>query len=307
MAEGDAPLAKVLPLVRRVPLVLDVDTGVDDALAILFALRSPRVDLQAVTCVVGNVDVDSVVRNTLQVLDAAGAQGVPVGRGCEEPASPGRAVHGADGMADLGLPEPRRGPVAGHAVELLRRTLSAARRPVTVVACGPLTNLAMLLRQHPGVQPAIGRIVAAAGHAPGPRADTLEDFNGSHDWDAVDVVSRSGVPVTVYGVELMSEVVLAPEEVRRVGAPGGQPAGTAGDAVPAVARLLLEHQLARSGGVSARIGDAGAVVCAVEPSLLATRRRPWLHGTPPRPSATVHVGFDVDARRCAGSFLQAVT
>jgi pyrimidine-specific ribonucleoside hydrolase len=297
-------LAKVLPLVRRVPVVLDVDTGVDDALAILFALRSPRVDLLAVTCVVGNVDVDSVVRNTLRVLEAAGAHGVPVGRGCAEPLSPGRSVHGSDGMADLGLPEPRRGPVAGHAVELLRRTLTGARRPVTLVACGPLTNVAMLLRQHPDVKPAIAGIVAAAGHGPGVQAVGVEDFNGGHDGDAVDFVSRSGVPVTAYGGELMSQVVLTPEQVRRVAPTSASPGGA--DAGSALARSLLEHQLARSGGGSARIGDAAAVVSVVEPNLLVTRRRPWLHGTPAQAGATVHNACDVDAGRCASIFLDAL-
>ena len=106
---------------ERVPVVLDVDTGVDDACALLLAARHPGLDLRAVTCVAGNADVDQVVRNTLTVLAAAGRGDVPVARGAArpllEPARDARHVHGEDGMGDLdhdalGLPacgEPTRG------------------------------------------------------------------------------------------------------------------------------------------------------------------------------------------------------
>src|SRR4029079_2467810 len=95
-------------------VILDVDTGVDDALALLLAVRSVDLDVRAVTCVAGNADVDQVVRNTLVVLDAAGAPDGPVARGADrrllEPPRHARRVHGADGMADLGLPDSQRRP-----------------------------------------------------------------------------------------------------------------------------------------------------------------------------------------------------
>src|SRR5450631_1711197 len=132
------------------PVILDVDTGVDDACALLLAALHPGLELRGVTCVGGNASVDEVVRNTLKVLDVAGRPDVPVARGAARPllapVSHARHVHGDDGMADLGWPSPdlRIGP--RHAVELLRDLLSqaAAGGPedrVTLVTLAPLTNI----------------------------------------------------------------------------------------------------------------------------------------------------------------------
>ena len=119
------------------PLVLDVDTGVDDACALLLAALHPDLDLKAVTCVDGNAPLDDVVRNTLTVLDACGRPDVPVAAGAtrallEEPVD-ARHVHGGDGMGDLDWPSSTRAPDPRHAVELLRDVLLAAEQPVTLV------------------------------------------------------------------------------------------------------------------------------------------------------------------------------
>jgi pyrimidine-specific ribonucleoside hydrolase len=109
-----------------IPVVLDVDTGVDDACALVLAARHPGIDVRAVTCVAGNAPLDDVVRNTRIVLGAAGRLDVPVGRGARRPlleaARPARHVHGEDGMGDLAprarrraRPDGRRGPAAGCA------------------------------------------------------------------------------------------------------------------------------------------------------------------------------------------------
>ena len=112
---------------QPIPVIIDCDTGVDDALALLFAVRHPGIDLRAVTCVAGNTDVDGVVRNTLTVLEQAGAGDIPVARGAErpliEPVRTAQHVHGLDGMGDLGLPAPTRVAVDVDAVTLLRREI----------------------------------------------------------------------------------------------------------------------------------------------------------------------------------------
>ena len=117
------------------PVVLDVDTGVDDACAILLAALHPRIDLRAVTCVGGNAPLADVVRNTLIVLEAAGRRDVPVGVGAarpllEDPVD-ARHVHGDDGMADLGMPAPSLTPDPRPAVDLLRDTIDAAAAAAT--------------------------------------------------------------------------------------------------------------------------------------------------------------------------------
>ena len=152
-------------MTEPLPIILDVDTGVDDACALLLADLHPDVDLRAVTCVGGNASVDNVVSNTLKVLDIAGRPDVQVARGAHrpliEPARDARHAHGHDGMADLGWPwsdrhsddrhPDDRHPDGQHAVELLRGLLSRAAdgEPsgrITPVPLAPLTNIALLLR-----------------------------------------------------------------------------------------------------------------------------------------------------------------
>ncbi|MDQ1482922.1 MAG: hypothetical protein QOF35_998, partial [Actinomycetota bacterium] len=156
------------------PIILDVDTGVDDACALLLAALHPSLNLRAVTCVAGNTNVDQVVANTLKVLDVAGRPDVLVARGAAtpllEPNSDARHVHGADGMADLGWPGSDRRPDPRHGVELLRDLLlqAASGGPadrVTCVPMAPLTNIALLLRTYPQAAPGLREIVFMGGAA----------------------------------------------------------------------------------------------------------------------------------------------
>ncbi len=195
-----------------VPVILDVDTGIDDALALLLAAKSPALDLLAVSCVSGNAGVDQVVRNTLKVLDAAGATDVSVARGADrpllEPARDARHVHGEDGMGDLGWPDSERAPVDMHAIELMRLTLESAPRPVTLVPLAPMTNVALLLRAYPHVADNIERIVFMGGAAAIGNATAAAEFNVWHDPEAAGIVLTSGLPVTMYGLDVFYEVTI---------------------------------------------------------------------------------------------------
>ena len=241
-----------------VPLdvLLDVDTGVDDALALLFAVRCPRLRLLGVGCVEGNVGVEQVLVNTLTVLDVAGAGDVPVAAGAQRPLlgppSGGRAGHGGDGLADLGLPPPPRVADPRHAVELLRDLLLAATNPVTVVGLGPATNLALLLRTHPEVAQRIARLVLVVG-AP---AEEEADFNAAHDPEALAVVLGAGSPVSTYGIDMIARVTLDP---------AADVLGAADDRVGQLARRLLRHR--------SRLGDAGALAAMITPVAVRTERR----------------------------------
>jgi pyrimidine-specific ribonucleoside hydrolase len=250
----------------RTDVVLDVDTGVDDALAILLATRSPRLDVRAITCVAGNAPVDQVVANTLKVLDAAGAGDIPVARGADRPLfappQPGRSVHGEDGMADLGLPASARRPDPLHAVELLRRTLTTADRPVTVVTLAPLTNIALLLRMYPDVAPAIERIVLMGGAAMVGNAIAAAEFNVRHDPESAALVFGSGVRVTMYGLDVFYDVTIDRSTADRLAA-SPEPAA-------ALAGRLLRFGLVRYRGEETTIGDAGAVAAVIDPGGLTT-------------------------------------
>jgi pyrimidine-specific ribonucleoside hydrolase len=260
-----------------VPVVLDVDTGVDDACAILLAARHPGLDLRAVTCVAGNADVDQVVRNTLVVLRAAGRSDVPVARGAErpllEPARPARHVHGEDGMGDLGRPPADRTPDPRHAVVALRELLldaAAARRPVTLVPLAPMTNVALLLRTFPEAAAGLRRIVFMGGSGATGNATAAAEFNVRHDPEAaaivLDAATTLGVPVTMYGLDVFGGV--------RVGLDRAEELVVADDPGARLAGELVHFQCRRFGTDDATIGDAGAVCAVADPGGLTTRRLP---------------------------------
>ncbi|MGN6752098.1 MAG: nucleoside hydrolase [Intrasporangium sp.] len=261
-----------------VPVVLDVDTGVDDACAIAFAALHPRVDLTAVTCVGGNAPVDDVVRNTLIVLDAAGRRDVPVARGADRPLleTPvdARHVHGADGMGDLGWAPSERTADPRHAVELLRDVCAAAAesgRKLTIVPLAPLTNIALLLRTHPDAVAGIERIVFMGGAAHVGNATASAEFNVFHDPEAAAIVLGAchelGIDVTMYGLDVFYDPVITREQADRLVAGGHHGAAE-------LAGRLAHYQCDRFGGDAATIGDAGAVCAVVEPDLIRTEVLP---------------------------------
>jgi len=262
---------------QPVPVVLDVDTGVDDACALLLAALHPALDLRAVSCVGGNAPVDDVVRNTLRVLETAGRTDVPVARGAErpllEPALHARHVHGQDGMGDLGWDAPTTAPDPRHGVELLRdvcRDAAAQGRPVTLVPLAPLTNIALLLRTYPDAAAGIAEIVFMGGAADVGNATASAEFNVFHDPEAaavvLDAAADLGIPVTMYGLDVFYEPVVAPAESARLVAVGGRgPAELGG--------RLMDFQRARLGDAST-IGDAGAVCAVIDRGALTTRTLP---------------------------------
>ncbi|TXS41566.1 nucleoside hydrolase [Streptomyces sp. uw30] len=259
---------------QRVPVIIDCDTGVDDALALLFAVRHPGLDLRAVTCVAGNTDVDGVVRNTLTVLEQAGAPEIPVARGAGrpliEPARSARHVHGDDGMGDIGLPAPTRAPADVDAVTLLRREILASPRPVTLVPTAPLTNIALLLRTHPEVTRNIERIVFMGGAVACGNATPVAEFNVWHDPEAAAILLTAGVPITMYGLDVFQQVVVPGADVRRLRSSAESGARLAGELLahrPSAPDITTD---AEAGG----IGDAGAVCAVVDPAGITTRLLP---------------------------------
>ncbi|MFF7948947.1 nucleoside hydrolase [Streptomyces griseorubiginosus] len=314
---------------QPIPVIIDCDTGVDDALALLFAVRHPGIDLRAVTCVAGNTDVDGVVRNTLTVLEQAGAGDVPVARGAErpliEPVRTAQHVHGLDGMGDLGLPAPTRVAVDVDAVTLLRREILASPRPVTLIPTAPLTNIALLLRTHPEVVRNIERIVFMGGAVATGNATPVAEFNVWHDPEAAAVLLTAGVPITMYGLDVFERVIVPAADVQRLRASAEPSLRLAGD--------LLAHRDPASTGdptPTGGLGDAGAVCAVVDPDGLTTELLPVEVSLAPGPTrgqtvvdrrrrpgeseiheggrevTLVDVGLDVDVERYVKLWLTAV-
>ncbi|GAB3810540.1 nucleoside hydrolase [Tessaracoccus terricola] len=258
-----------------IPVVLDVDTGVDDALALALAVRHSALDVRAVTCVAGNASLEQVVDNTLAVLALAGAGPVPVAAGMTaplvEPARSAGHVHGSNGLAGLTLPPHGREPEPVHAVELLRRVLEEADEPVTVIALAPLTNIAVLLRMYPHVAGRIAGITMMGGAIFVGNATPSAEFNVWHDPEAAEIVLGSGIPVTMYGLEPFRRVTCGPGDVAAL--------RSAGDPLRRAAGELLAHLDTVTGedgdgGRVVGIGDAGAVCAVIDPDGVTTRHAP---------------------------------
>jgi pyrimidine-specific ribonucleoside hydrolase len=251
-------------------VILDVDTGLDDALAIILAMRSPALNVLGLTCVMGNVEIDKVVTNTLKVLDVLDAANVPVARGVGRPMLEAqlnaKGVHGEDGLANLGLPASTRQPVPEHAVEFLRCTLTAASTPVTLIPLAPLTNIASLLVQHPEVQAKIGQIVLMGGASGKGNATAVAEFNIRQDPEAADIVLRSGLPIVMYTLDVFRQVTFTRAEAEafiQSDRPAAQLSGR-----------LLAFMMDNFRREEATIGDAGAVASVIEPVGLTTEQRP---------------------------------
>ncbi len=318
---------------ERLPVALDVDTGVDDACALLFAALHPGLDLRAVTCVGGNAPLPDVVRNTLTVLSTCGAE-VDVAAGANRPLLEhpvdARHVHGDDGMADLGLPLPTRAASSQHAVDLLRATsddCAAAGRPLTLVPLAPMTNIALFARTDPQSFARLRRIVFMGGGAQVSNATAAAEFNVFHDPEAaaivLDACVEHAVPVTMYGLDVFYEPVVTAVQAAALLASGAPSAVLAGG--------LVDFMCRRFRADSATIGDAGAVVSLVLPGALRTQDLPvrveltgswtrgrtivdtrdWAgdlahdpHGLAP---ATVSVGLGLDGQAVADLWLHTVS
>ncbi|WP_399886754.1 nucleoside hydrolase [Streptomyces sp. BBFR51] len=280
---------------QPIPVIIDCDTGIDDALALMLAVRHPRLDLRAVTCVAGNTDVEGVVRNTLTVLERAGAPDVPVARGAGRPlieaVRTARHVHGHDGMGDLGLPAPTRTAADVDAVTLLRREILASPRPVTLIPTAPLTNIALLLRTHPEVTGNIERIVFMGGAVATGNATPVAEFNVWHDPEAAAILLTAGVPITMYGLDVFERVIVPGQDVRRLRASAEPGTRLAGE--------LLAHRgpATDESDPGGGLGDAGAVCAVIDPQGLTTHRLPVEVSLAPGPSRGQTL---VDRRRRVG-------
>ncbi|MGH3880806.1 MAG: nucleoside hydrolase [Actinophytocola sp.] len=258
-------------------VVIDTDPGVDDALAILLAAASPELELVGLTTVFGNCAVDVATRNALVLLDVAGRADVPVARGAADPIAspylgPVPQVHGVDGMGDGGpLPEPTGSPVAASAAEFLCCTAAASPGELTILAVGPLTNLALALRLRPDLDTLVERVVVMGGNAlvPG-NATPAAEANMHNDPEAADIVFGARWPVTMVGLDVTHKVNLRGADIDRITA-APTPAGRhLARALPRY-RAFFEHTNGLDGMY---VHDPSAVAYLIDPTMFTVSEWP---------------------------------
>ncbi|GAA2571007.1 nucleoside hydrolase [Pseudonocardia hydrocarbonoxydans] len=260
-----------------IPLIIDTDPGVDDAVALMLAVASPEVDLRAVTTVFGNVALPQTTRNAGRVLALAGRTGVPVAAGAARPLVHDRAEraeqwHGGDGLggrADA-LPDPTAAPDARGAVAVMAAVLREAAEPVTIAPIGPLTNVALLLAVHPELAPRIGRIVWMGGSLGAGNVTGAAEFNAHCDPEAAHrVLTQADVPVTMVPLDLTHRCPAGPDWLAALAA--GGPRGHE------LAQVVGHYRVAfraRHGVDAVALHDAVAVLEAIAPGTLRTDPTP---------------------------------
>jgi inosine-uridine nucleoside N-ribohydrolase len=223
-SSAGAFLANSLP---RVPLtagsapprriIIDADTGVDDAIAILLALRSAELKVEAITAVSGNVPLAFTLPNTLRMVEITGRKDVPVAGGAATPLVrrlvTASYVHGNNGLGGAEFPEPKLKPVAEPASELICRMVRENPGDITIVGIGPLTNVATALKSDPQLASQIKEIVVMGGSLSRGNITPAAEFNFYVDPEAARVVFDSGVPLTMVGLNVTEKVLLGEEHI----------------------------------------------------------------------------------------------
>ena len=205
--------------------IIDTDTASDDAVALVMALRQPDIEVKAITVVAGNVPLDMGIQNALYTVELCGAD-APVYAGCAKPLlrdlETAQAVHGRDGMGDIGLPLHGRAPAPGHAADALRSVITANAGDITLVTLGPLTNVALALLREPELARRVSHcwIMGGIGSGHGNVTPTAE-FNIWVDPEAARIVFESGMRMTMVGWDISWKHATfsaeQAEDIRRIG------------------------------------------------------------------------------------------
>jgi inosine-uridine nucleoside N-ribohydrolase len=267
------------------PILLDCDPGHDDAIALLLALASPELELLGVTTVAGNQTLEKTTANALRVLEFVGRSDVPVAAGADRPLARelfvAAYVHGESGLDGPALPEPLGEPVAQHAVDFLAERILGSERPLTLVPVGPLTNIALLLGRYPEAAANVERIVIMGGAIAEGNVTPAAEFNIYVDPEAAWRVFRSGLPLTMIGLDVTHRALMTDAHAARL-----RGAGPTGRLVAELYDFFREYHRRTYASEGAPIHDAVAVAQVFRPGIVETLPR--------------HVDVDCESQLCRG-------
>lgn len=222
-------------------IIIDTDPGVDDALALLLAMRSPEVSIEAITPVAGNVPLDLTLPNALRMVEAAGRTSIPVAAGATGPLVrhlvTATYAHGRNGLNGAVFPTPTTPPSRLSAPEMIRQVVMRYPHQVTIVGIGPLTNVATTLKAYPDLASLIPRIVIMGGSLSGGNITPSAEFNVYVDPEAAQMVFQAGIPLVMVGLDVTRKVILTEKHVKRLEAGHDSISRAAAQ----IARKTLEH------------------------------------------------------------------
>ena len=262
-----------------IPILLDCDPGHDDAIALLLALGSDELELRGVTTVAGNQTLEKTTANAIRVLELAGRAEIPVAAGAGRPLvrEPRVAadVHGDTGLDGPDLPPPQADPSPQHAVDFLAERVDGA----TLVATGPLTNVALLLARYPEATPE--RIVLMGGAIAEGNVTPAAEFNIWADPEAAQRVFTSGLDVTMVGLDVTHRALVTPAHASQL-----RETGRIGTVVAELLEFYGGFHRSVYGWDGSPIHDAVAVAHVIDPGLLELER--------------LNVRIDTESELCRG-------
>jgi purine nucleosidase len=201
------------------PVILDVDTGVDDALAIAYAARSPELELIALTTCFGNITVEEATRNSLKILELLGKD-IPVVPGADKPLKRekkkeyARHVHGSDGLGNALRSAPAGKASGNNAAEFIIEQIKKRPHEITIISVGPLTNLALAIEQAPEIAGLAGEVIVMGGALDVPGNVTpAAEANVYSDPEAAELVLQSGIMPTLVGLDVTLKTLLPRAEL----------------------------------------------------------------------------------------------
>lgn len=257
-------------------IVLDCDTGIDDALAILYALQHPAITLEAVSCVYGNTFVEVATRNTLSLLELAGKPDIPVAMGARRaltrPFAGGPThIHGENAFGDVSLPVPTVEPSPLWGPDLIIALARAHPGELTLVPTGPITNVALALMKAPEIARLYRRIVVMGGslfHPGVPRiASPMADANFFNDPEAARIVLQSGAEITLVGMDVTMKTLFTEAQIAQIEAEGT----AATRAAATASRFYLNAYRKQYPGIAGcALHDPLAVAVVEDPTLVRT-------------------------------------
>ena len=251
-------------------LLIDCDPGIDDMVALLLACASPEAELLGVTTVGGNTGLTATTRNARAVLDLAGRPDVPVAAGAGRPlvradVRGATEIHGGDGLGGLGLTattpvDPR------HAVDLAAQAVAGSTQPVTLVATGPLTNVALLYARYPEIAARLDRLVVMGGSIGAGNTTPAAEFNVWYDPEAAyRVLSEPMTPTLMVGLDLTYRTLVEPGDLDRL-----RGAGRIGGYAARALEYYQSRYAHRLGRRASPVHDAVALAAALRPELFTT-------------------------------------
>ena len=255
--------------------IFDTDPGVDDAMAFLFAMASPELELVGVTTVFGNGGIDTTTQNALRLVELVDRSDIPVVAGAARPllhpyTGKGARVHGSDGLGETHLPVPASKPQPGHAAQFIIDTVMASPGRISLVAVGPLTNLALAVSLEPRIAQAVRQVVLMGGTASRPGNVTpVAEANIHNDSAAARIVFDAEWPLSMVGLDVTCASIMTSEYLRELSAMGNK----AADFIAKIVPFYLDFHRSR-GEDGIYVHDSSAIAYLIDSSLFTVKTVP---------------------------------